>query len=100
MSSLLRVIEKNKELFNGIALRFLKERRQQISKELLEVEEKIREFEGEHGAFEEYADNLPDSFNAHEVWFTRKTLIETKKELERELADIEEATRKLLKIKT
>jgi len=95
MASLLKIIEKNKELFKGIALRFLKERRKQVLKELQEVEEKLGKFEEEHGSFEEYAGNLPDSFKAHEVWFTWKTLVETKKELERELADIEEATREV-----
>ena len=96
LSSLLRVIEKNMGLFKGVALRFLKERRQQVLKELKEVEEKLRKLEEKHRSFQMYASNLPDGFEAHEEWFTWKALIETRKELQMELADIEEATREVI----
>nr|MDO8076141.1 hypothetical protein [Candidatus Freyarchaeota archaeon] len=96
LSSLLRVIEKNMGLFKGVALRFLKERRQQVLKELKEVEEKLRKLEEKHRSFQMYASNSPDGFEAHEEWFTWKALIETRKELQMELADIEEATREVI----
>ncbi|MGQ9723563.1 MAG: hypothetical protein ACUVXA_19860 [Candidatus Jordarchaeum sp.] len=95
MSHLLRIIEKNEELFRSIALKFLKERREQVLKELQEVDQKLRKLEQKHGLFEEYAENLPESYESHETWFAWKALVETKKELERELTDIEKATREV-----
>lgn len=47
MASLLKIIEKNKELFKGIALSFLKEKRKQVLKEVQEVE-KLGKFEEGH----------------------------------------------------
>lgn len=99
MSSLERIIKKNRELFRSIAIRFLKERRRGIQKELSEINRRIGAFEKKYGTFDNFSRSMQDGFDAHEIWFEWKSLIELRKELQKELKEIEEAARELIREK-
>lgn len=96
MSALDGLIKKHKELFRSVALRFLKERKKAILRELSDIEEKLKKFEAKYGNFEDFSSSLPDDFSSHEIWFEWKSLIELKRELEDELKDIENATKEVI----
>ncbi len=97
MSTLERIIRKNKELFLSVAIKFLHERKNRILKELSDIERKIKEFERKYGCFESFSSSLPNDFEYHEIWFEWKSLLELKKELEKELKDIEDATKEIIR---
>ena len=96
MVSMEEIIRKDKKLYKSILIRFLRERKLSILRELEEVRRKIRSFELKHGDFEEFSKSLPDDFESHEIWFEWKSLIELEKELERKLADVEKAIREVI----
>jgi len=96
MSVLDGLIKKHKELFKSVAIRFLRERKKAILEELSNIEEKIKKFEKEYGNFKEFSSSLSDNFSAHEIWFEWRSLMELKKELEKELRDIENATKEII----
>lgn len=91
-----RLIVKNRVLFKAALFEVIAKRREQLLHELEEVEKKIKEFEEKYGVkFEDFEENLPDNFEAHEVWMDWKSLVETRKAIEKELNEIDEVRREL-----
>ena len=97
MPPLERRTKRNKELFRSIIIKFLKEERRGIQKELSEINRKIEAFEKNHGNFDTFSCSMQNNFDAHEIWFEWKSLIELRKELQKELKEIEETAREIIK---
>ena len=97
MSSVIeKFIVRNRVLFKAALFEVIAKRCEQLLHELEEVEKKIKEFEEKYGVkFEDFEKNLPDSFEAHEIWMDWKSLVETRKAVEEELNEIEEVRREL-----
>ena len=97
MSSVIeKFLVRNRVLFKATLFEVIAKRREQLLHELEEVEKKIKEFEEKYGVrFEDFEKNLPDNFEAHEVWMDWKSLVETRKAIEEELNEIDEVRRGL-----
>jgi len=97
MSSVIeKFIVRNRVLFKAALFEVIAKRCEQLLHELEEVEKKIKEFEEKYGVkFEDFEKNLPDSFEAHEIWMDWKSLVETRKAIEEELNEIDEVRRGL-----
>ena len=97
MSSVIeKFIVRNRVLFKAALFEVIAKRCEQLLHELEEVEKKIKEFEEKYGVkFEDFEENLPDNFEAHEVWMDWKSLVETRKAIEEELNEIDEVRRGL-----
>ena len=96
MEAIERLLSENPVLAKAVALEVVARRRRQLLGELRRIEERIREFESKHGAsIEEYDRTMGDSFEAHEVWFEWKALVEVRKSVEEKLKGLERTLRKL-----
>ena len=96
MEAIERLLSENPVLAKAVALEVVARRRRQLLGELRRIEERIREFESKYGAsIEEYDRTMGDSFEAHEVWFEWKALVEVRKSVEEELKGLERTLRKL-----
>jgi len=97
MSSVIeKFLVRNRVLFKATLFEVIAKRREQLLHELEEVEKKIKEFEEKYGVrFEDFEKNLPDNFEAHEIWMDWKSLVETRKAIEEELNEIDEVRRGL-----